>query len=80
MERISLFLSKKYRVKPFLDKIPVFSVALLLRVFLSDFQESLLLWSLIAFIAAWLYLSDDGEDDDDGSGGMLQPVYQGTGT
>ena len=42
-----------------------------------DLQQSILLWTMTAFLAALIFLDDDSEDDDDQGGGMMQPVYQG---
>jgi len=45
---------------------------------LDYFDQSWLLFSTLAFAVAWFYVMTDNGDDDEGGGGMLEPVYQGT--
>ncbi len=41
-------------------------------------DQTFIFYSLLAFAIAWVYLLIDNGDDDEGGGGMLQPVYQGS--
>ena len=38
-------------------------VAWLIGGFLGDLQNLLLIWSVVTFLFAWLFIVDDGEDD-----------------